>query len=217
MTTRRSRAPLAVAAAMLAAGCASTVQQSTVSTTSAQPGPGPAGVVGGKASTSSSSPGGGAGGAGGLAGPTPTGPGGIRGGSSTTAGGGPAPHTDAGTTASGPGVTATKIYVGISYSTNADALNQAAGVTNAAVGDEKGYGNAVIDDINRHGGIAGRRVVPVWHDYDGTSTDTSAVQEQAACADYTQDHHVFAVLELGDDAFNTCVTRTGAVIVDDNV
>lgn len=120
-------------------------------------------------------------------------------------------------TSSGPGVTANKIYVGLDYTTDADYFNQAAGVTDAATGDERAYAKAVVADINKHGGIAGRTLVPVWHEYDGTSTQSTEVQEQAACADYTQDHHVFAVMGVGLDNYNTCITKSGAVIIDDNL
>ena len=70
---------------------------------------------------------------------------------------------------SAPGVTATKIYVGMIWPKNQDAVNQAAGAGGISVGDTKADGNAIIDDINKHGGIAGRKVVPVWQAVDSTS------------------------------------------------
>ena len=48
-------------------------------------------------------------------------------------------------------------------------------------GDAHGETQVLIDDINAHGGAAGRKLVPVWHTYDAQSTNTSEAQAQAAC------------------------------------
>jgi hypothetical protein len=52
----------------------------------------------------------------------------------------------------------------------------------------------VIADINSKGGIAGRKVAPVWAEIDTTSSQTIDQQTQASCATWTQDHKVFAIL-----------------------
>jgi len=117
----------------------------------------------------------------------------------------------------GPGVTDRAIYIGLSYSTNADAANQAAGAGAITHGDERAVAEAVLDDINRHGGAAGRRLVPVWHAFDGTSTETRDQQWQAACTDWTQDHKVFSVRGIGPEAFQRCIQHAGAVQIDDNL
>lgn len=171
-------------------------------------------AAGGATTEPSGSGGGGAGGVRGS-GSGSGGGGALPSAGASSAGGGAAPAVPA--AASGPGVSAGAIAVGISYTRDASALNEAAGVTNAATGDESAYARAVIDDINKHGGIAGRRLAPVWHVYDGTSTQTADEQDQSACADWTEDHHVFAVMGAGSSTLMNCVQKTGAVMVDDNL
>jgi hypothetical protein len=119
--------------------------------------------------------------------------------------------------AAGPGVSADSIKIGIPYVTSPDKLNQSAGVTNATSGPQRDYAQAVIDDINAHGGLGGKTLVPVWHAYDATSTAPADVQDQAACADFTQDNHVFAAIGSGSDTLLQCLSSAGTVMVDDNV
>lgn len=115
----------------------------------------------------------------------------------------------------GVGVTPTTIFVGVTFLTNGDAANAALGASGVTTGDEKADAKALVADINAHGGVAGRRLVPVYHGYDANSTSPYAVQDQAACADFTQDNHVFAVLGYGyTDDFTACVTKAGALQID---
>lgn len=118
---------------------------------------------------------------------------------------------------SGPGVTKDAIYVGLAYSVNANAVNQAAGVGGVTHGDERGEYEAILRDINRRGGVAGRKLVPVWHQLDGASTDTVDAQYQAMCSTFTEDNHVFAVMGAGTESYQACISKSGAVIVDANV
>src|SRR4051812_5485057 len=121
-------------------------------------------------------------------------------------------HRDAAGIPQGFGVAATTISIGVGYSTNGDAANAALGADKITQGDTKGETKAVIDDINRHGGLAGRKLVPVWHAWDAQSAETSAQQDQAACADYTQDHKVFAVLDSGlSDDLAACLRKKGVL------
>jgi hypothetical protein len=112
-----------------------------------------------------------------------------------------------------PGVSATQINVGIAYGTNADAVNQAAGFSGLDTGDEQGYAKAVVNDINKHGGIAGRKLNPIWHADNAEDTSPHASQDSAECADFTQDHHTFAVVALGfTNDFTACVTKSAIQI-----
>jgi ABC-type branched-subunit amino acid transport system substrate-binding protein len=52
---------------------------------------------------------------------------------------------------------------------------------------------AVVDDINGHGGIKGRKLRPVYVQFD-LAGNSPAVQEQAECTAWTQDNRVVAVL-----------------------
>src|SRR5437763_937118 len=72
------------------------------------------------------------------------------------------------------------------------AANAAIGAAGITQGDEKANDQIVIDDINAHGGVAGRKIVPIFHGLDATSTNTLDSQYQAACDDLTQYHKVFA-------------------------
>jgi hypothetical protein len=118
---------------------------------------------------------------------------------------------------SGPGVTATKVYVGVIHDTNAGALNKAAGVGAITSGDTLANIRAVIKDINAHGGVGGRELVPVYASFDQTSTQTFDQQFSAICQQFTQDQpRVFAVIDAGvasAGAYRDCLTRAGVVIV----
>src|SRR5207249_10346778 len=104
--------------------------------------------------------GGGAGGTGlSSAGTGGEGSGGSAGGSSSggaASGGG---GTLGGNTASqaAPGVTGTTIYVGVIYTENGKAANEAIGAAGITQGDEQANVRVLVDDINAHGGVAGRK------------------------------------------------------------
>jgi len=113
----------------------------------------------------------------------------------------------------GVGITATKIYVGITYETNGDAANAAFGATGIGQGDPQADAKAVVTDINAHGGIAGREVVPVWYALNAASSDTYADMDQQACDAFTQDSHVFAAMDKGlTDNFPACMLHAGAMV-----
>jgi ABC-type branched-subunit amino acid transport system substrate-binding protein len=87
---------------------------------------------------------------------------------------------------SAPGVTKDEIKVGITY-VDLDAVRS---VTNIDHGDyEKTY-NAVIDDLNRRGGVNGRELVPVFAKINPLGT----VPAQEACVKLTEDEKVFAAM-----------------------
>jgi len=152
--------------------------------------------------------------------------GGLPQGASSTSGGagvGPdAPGSHAGAAGTGgasggvlgrrsvPGVTATQIKVGMVYLKGNDEANRAAGVP-IVRGDEKRYWQTVVDEVNARGGIAGRKLLPVYYALDAQSTQTIATQEQAACAHFTQDTRVFAVLSAGSTDFEACIARVGVL------
>lgn len=74
---------------------------------------------------------------------------------------------------------------------------------------------ALVDSFNAHGGIAGRRIEPVYYEMDATTADY-ATANQAACAQFTQDGHVAAVLgleSLFDQGYEACLQRGGALHV----
>jgi hypothetical protein len=113
----------------------------------------------------------------------------------------------------GPGVTNDAINVGLAYAVNAGAANAALGASGISQGDAKTEYQIVIDDINAHGGVAGRKIVPIFHEVDGASTATTAAIAQQACDDWTQDHHVFVIFSAGDDTIEQCAHNRGALLI----
>jgi ABC-type branched-subunit amino acid transport system substrate-binding protein len=101
------------------------------------------------------------------------------------------------------------IGVVLTGTSNADQFGVSLGNTLS----EKDVDQAVIDGINKEGGIAGRKVVPVY-----ASTDTGSANWEtdfaAACATFTQDHHVVAVLGYVFNyfpSFEGCLAQRGVV------
>lgn len=97
---------------------------------------------------------------------------------------------------SGRGFTKDTIYIG--YLTWKD-VSAAGGAVGYAVdyGDQEAIGQAVADDINARGGIAGRKVVLNFYDYNtGDVLSNTTGGDQAACAKMTEDRPVFAVVAV---------------------
>jgi ABC-type branched-subunit amino acid transport system substrate-binding protein len=119
-------------------------------------------------------------------------------------------------------VTATTINLGVLYVSNYDQANANNGGASITGGDPLTEAQLVVREINAHGGIAGRRIVPTYVGYDRTSNLPSTAQVQAACSKLTQDHLVFAVLGAGLTLnLRACVEKAGGIdvgtsIVEDN-
>jgi hypothetical protein len=185
-----------VAAALLTAGCGSTVQGLNATGNGAGGGlSAPSGAAGPAAA-----PGGGTG-----PGSTLGVPGNTSGGASvtgpgapgaTSSGSGPGSTVAIGSgNGNGPGICASTIYVGESWDPDVAAADSAVGGASGNPGDTKGETDAVIAYINHHGGIAHRQVAPVWHQI--STKDDASTSAEATCQDWTQDHKVF-VLAGGD-------------------
>jgi ABC-type branched-subunit amino acid transport system substrate-binding protein len=94
----------------------------------------------------------------------------------------------ASTPSAAPGVSKDEIKVGITYPDLAAV--RAAGAANTNHGDyEKSY-QAVIDDLNKRGGINGRKVVPLIAGIDPLGTAPA----QETCLKFTEDEPVFAAV-----------------------
>lgn len=115
----------------------------------------------------------------------------------------------------GPGITRASISVGLAYAKNTQQEQAALGNT-VDLGDPYQFQQVMVNYLNKHGGIAGRKISPVWYSQDATTTQTTAQISQAVCADFTQDHHVFAALGFGAGAgsrnLETCMQKAGAVV-----
>jgi hypothetical protein len=140
---------------------------------------------------------------------TGTATGSAGGGGSATGASGRAGATRAGSGGSASATAAGKgpIEIGIVRTgvSNAAAYGVSLGntVTEAEVYD------ALVAAFNDRGGIAGRRIIPVFDDTDTASTSWDADFE-AACAKFTQDHNVVAVLGYVFDyvtSFESCLAK----------
>ncbi len=85
-----------------------------------------------------------------------------------------------------PGVSKDEIKIGVTYP-DLDAIRD---VTDISHGDYKATYNAVIDDLNKKGGVNGRKVVPVFAPINPIGTAPA----QEACLKLTEDEKVFATV-----------------------
>ena len=142
-------------------------------------------------------------------------PGGTAG-AGSDAGGGAAPAgssgsggSQGGAAASGqaPGLTATTIKIGLEYASDSKEANSALG-ENVSSGDSRANYEALIEYYNKRGGFAGRTIEAVYYEY--SAFQDLGPQQEAACAHFTQDQPVFAVM-IFDAAENyvSCLTKAG--------
>jgi branched-chain amino acid transport system substrate-binding protein len=106
------------------------------------------------------------------------------------------------------GVTDREIKVGFIYTRGADEFYEAFGVP-ARFGNGERQARALVDDLNRRGGIAGRKVVPVFVTRGATNSDS---ENESYCAEFTEDQQVFAVFDAGGggvpgNALVPCIAR----------
>ena len=111
--------------------------------------------------------------------------------------GGSSQQRGSGTTTSGQqaqalprGITATAVKIGLQQ-VNSQQLQAFAGAmgANASVGNVDGWTAALVTWVNRHGGLAGRSLTPVYYEGQvGASNDTN---NQAACSTWAEDNHVY--------------------------
>lgn len=111
-----------------------------------------------------------------------------------------------------PGITAKEIFVGLSRTTNAPRNAEAVGAEGVTTVDSDAVNKMLLDYFNKRGGIAGRKLVPVYHTYESQSTDPGSVQQQEACTTFTQDHKVFVALGAGGgETFEACMEKAGVL------
>lgn len=130
-----------------------------------------------------------------------------------------APGTQGGAvTTSGPGVPSgtsgvpagtAPIKIGIVLTSTASV--QAAGFSSGESYSERQVDDALVNALNSTGGVNGHKLVPVYASTDPNSSNWSA-DFAAACATFTQDNHVAAVVGYQfnyDQSFETCLTKNG--------
>ena len=123
-------------------------------------------------------------------------------GSSSSTGG----STGSGSGAAGP-VSTAPIKVGVTTA-NIAAIAAAFGKKPSSTSSD----NPFIAYFNKHGGIAGRKIVPVY--YQANSSDDASTAGQQACAAFTQDAKVDVVLDgvIGGDVLPACLQRQGVAL-----
>lgn len=177
-----------------------------------------------------SSPGGGPGaGPGSSAGAQP---GSLSGGGTTGPGGsassGPgSPGSAGGTNGSGntsgalvPGVTPTTITIGMSYLTDTNNNNATYGAQSSAnnYGDTQEQANAVVKYVNAHGGVAGRQLVIHWQPVSNAEAESNpSGYLTQVCDTYTQDYHVFAVVDfINNLQAEDCYAQNHTLLLDES-
>jgi hypothetical protein len=146
-------------------------------------------------------------------------PGGAAPGSSLgTQGGTSGSSTTGGVTApglNGRGVTATTITIGAAIPTGTEAAGSALGISGAGSIPEQDMWNAVVADVNKTGGVLGRKLVLYNHSVDEASFIANPAQTYAsACADFRDDHKVFAaMIYVADPALRACLAQMGSPLI----
>ena len=126
-----------------------------------------------------------------------------------------------GSQATGRGFTEDEIRIGYLTWKEVSSAGSAIGYA-VDYGDQEAIANAIVDDLNSRGGIAGRTVVPVFYDY--RTSDILASPEaadQAACTRMTEDTTVFAVVAvtgvLGEVLPDCLAQRQTPLIINNNL
>jgi hypothetical protein len=196
---------LAIAALALTAGCGSTVQTAGTAAVSSD------GGLAAPTSSASAAPGA-VPGAGGLSVPAAgTGSAPAGGSSAATTGTGVQPGVAPGgsVAANGPAALQGPIKIGIVLTKVSNAAEFGVSLGNTYA--EKDFDQALINALNKHGGIDGRRIDPIYASTD-TATTNWSTDFEAACATFTQDNHVAAVLGYAFDYernFESCLAKNG--------
>jgi hypothetical protein len=84
-------------------------------------------------------------------------------------------------------------------------------VTNANSGDERDYWAAVLEDLNKRGGILGRKMEVIFAEFRAATNEPVESQQQAACDKWTRDNKVFAVYGGGSDVLLECTRKAGVL------
>jgi hypothetical protein len=115
----------------------------------------------------------------------------------------------AGTGSAGTKRITTPIKVGIVLTAVSNAAQYGVKVGNTY--DEKQVYDAIVASLNAQGGLAGRKIVPIYAKTD-TGSNNWETDFAAACATFTQDNHVDVVLGYVFDyfaSFESCLAKHG--------
>lgn len=132
----------------------------------------------------------------------------------------PAPAGPTSSATTGQGVAAGQpVKVGfVVAANNTDAAYKAAGVGFLEVGDQRAQAQAVVDDINAHGGLAGHPVQPVFNTPDANASSYDQADSEQ-CSAFTQDTHVAFVISVlaHTPTLHDCLAKKGVPLLDDGL
>ena len=127
------------------------------------------------------------------------------------------PTAAAGQTGAGGHAKLPPIEIGSYYLEGSGAALTAAGFAGLVIPDNKPLMDAMVKHLNAHGGLGGRQIRTVWFKY--ASGGDPHNQDAAACATFTQDHHVFLVIggiSSGAGELGPCLTKHGVPLIGAN-
>jgi hypothetical protein len=219
-----------LAACAVLSACGSTVQYSGTATVGPG-GDGLSGTTGGTTGVVSTTGGGTTGGVGSTSG----GPGGTTGSGTGTTGAAPGASTGGATSGTGTsgtgavptpgggpttgrGFTKTTIRLGVATANDSSAYASSLGVKGVGYeGDPRIWYSALAAELNKSGGLLGRRVELVPHDFNtAQALNNPAAANQQACTEWTQDKPVFAVVLAAfgaEDTLLSCLAKTSTPLI----
>ncbi len=114
------------------------------------------------------------------------------------------------------GITADTIKVGIPVLAGVEAVSGLLGAANLRPGNNRLEGEALIADVNRRGGIHGRRLVADYHEVDFSNPAQVEAEVLAACNHFADDAKVFAILMVINPppSFISCAAQRGVIVLD---
>ena len=117
--------------------------------------------------------------------------------------------SNSGVVANAAGITSDTVFAGVGYSSQTASADRAIGASGAAPSyDFRNVYNAVVDYANAHGGFAGRKLKPLFYDFN--LSDPQDQQQQSACDYWTHDNKTFLIPGEGD-VERACAEKAGAV------
>ncbi len=151
---------------------------------------------------------------GGAAGSPKTGT--TGGGAATSSGGGTAvasrPAAGTSVPVSGRGWDKDNVYIGVTTQKDVQTVAASVGANGLDAGDQEAQAKAVVDELNRRGGLFGRKIKLVFKDQQtvATSQDPNTAGA-AACTYFTQDRPVIALLNpvtlMDVPSFRSCMAK----------
>jgi hypothetical protein len=119
---------------------------------------------------------------------------------------------------SGRGFTRTTIRIGVGTASDYNSVAGTFGLKGLGYeGDPNVWFDAVTNELNKNGGLLGRKVELVKHDFStAQQLNDPAGANQGACTTWTQDKPVFAVLLAGfvvEDTLLSCLQSAGTLLI----